>query len=209
MEALLIVDLQNDFLPGGSLSVPNGNSIVEIINNLLPYFNLIVATKDWHPKNHKSFASFHKKKPGEIIDLKGVQQILWPDHCIQETLGSEFSSTLKSEKITKIIYKGTDPNIDSYSAFFDNKKLKKTDLDAYLKSKNIDTLYVVGLATEYCVLYSVLDALDLGYNVKVIVDACRGLDINKGDVKKAEAHMLLKGAEILSSTRVKEKFTNT
>jgi nicotinamidase/pyrazinamidase len=199
MKALIIVDLQNDFLPGGALPVREGDEIVPIINQLLDYpFDLIVATKDWHPSSHGSFADNHGKKPGEHVHLMGIDQILWPTHCVQGTKGSEFAPGWDSTKIDRIVYKGTDPNIDSYSTFFDNRHLKSTGLEAYLKEKGIKDLYLVGLATDYCVKYSVLDAIQLGFRVHVIMDACRGVNLKLTDTEEAIQLMRRAGAIILS-----------
>lgn len=194
MKALLIVDIQNDFLPGGALAIPDGDRIIERINCLQDEFELIVATKDWHPKNHVSFASTHKKKVGASIVVKGMTQRLWPDHCIQDTFGADFHPALKSKKIAKVFYKGSDPEIDSYSAFFDNAHLKSTGLGEFLKEKGVTEIYIAGLATDYCVKYSALDALAQNFKVKVVLNACKGIDANPGDVEKAIAEMKAKGA---------------
>jgi len=197
---LLLVDLQNDFFPGGPLGVPGAEAVFPLANTIQDHFDLIIASKDWHPQNHTSFASNH---PGhavfELIDLKGLPQVLWPDHCVQNTPGSEFHPKLETDKIHKIIYKGTDPNIDSYSAFFDNAHQKSTGLETYLKENNVQTLAIMGLATDYCVLYSVLDALQLGFKVTVIKDGCFGIDKNPGDVEQALSEMKSAGALITNS----------
>jgi nicotinamidase/pyrazinamidase len=170
--ALILVDIQNDFLPGGALAVKNGNDILPVVNDLLNFpFDLIVATKDWHPSHHVSFATTHNKMPGETITINHLEQILWPIHCIQGEYGAELSSELQTERIAKIIHKGTDEDIDSYSTFYDNCRKKSTGLSTYLKKHKIDELYLAGLATDYCVKYSVLDALHLGFKTFVIVDA--------------------------------------
>lgn len=200
MKALLLVDIQNDFLPGGALAVKNGGEILPIINNLVNYpFNLIVATKDWHPIDHSSFAATHNKLPGECIIINEMEQILWPLHCIQGTQGAEFHSILNTEKIDKIFYKGTDKVIDSYSAFYDNGHFKSTGLDKYLHDKGIKEIYIAGLTTDYCVKYSVLDALKLGFKVFVIMDACRGVDLKKNDSYKALEEMRNAGAGMITS----------
>lgn len=194
-KALILVDLQNDFLPNGSMAVKNSDEILPVINQLtsLP-FDLIIATKDWHPKDHSSFAATHHKKPREKIMLEGIEQILWPIHCVQETKGAEFSPHLNAKKISKIFYKGTDKAIDSYSTFYDNKHRKSTGLADFLNVQKIQELYFAGLTTEYCVKYSVLDALDLGFNTYVITDACRGIDINENDSENAYNEMKHAGA---------------
>ncbi len=204
MEALVLVDIQIDFCPGGALPVPEGDKIVPIVNEIIHCFNLKVATKDWHPRDHKSFAINHpNKKVGEIVYIDGVEQVLWPVHCVQGTPGAEFHPELKSDKIDKIIYKGTDPNIDSYSGFFDNLRKRATGLDDFLKEKGVKTIYVAGLATDYCVKYTVLDGLELGYNVYVISDGIKGIDLNPGDIEKAVAEMKEKGAIFVSSEDIK------
>lgn len=201
MKALLIIDMQKDFMPGGPLGAKDADALVPIINDLMKQFPLVIATKDWHPKNHKSFAENHPgKKVGDHIDLDGVDQILWPAHCVQETLGSEFTKGLNTKKIDQIIYKGTDPNIDSYSAFFDNARKKKTNLASYLKEKGVDQISICGVATDYCVLYSVLDALDLGFKVTLIQDGCKAINLKEDDEKRAIATMQQMGALIREST---------
>lgn len=195
--ALLIIDIQNDFLPGGSLAVPDGDEIIPLVNKLQEKFELIIATKDWHPKNHKSFASQHKyKRTGDIVILNGQEQILWPDHCVQNSFGSEFPSTLNTEKIERVFYKGMDKNIDSYSGFLDNNR-KKTGLEEYLKQKQVKDIYIAGLATDYCVKYTAFDGKAAGFNVFVIEDVCRGVDLNKGDVEKALKEMEEKGIKMI------------
>jgi nicotinamidase/pyrazinamidase len=192
MKALLIVDVQNDFMPGGALGVPKGDEIIPVINALQEKFDLIIATKDWHPPNHISFASRHGKKPGEIIKAQGYEQVLWPDHCVQNTYGSQLAPGLRTDKISHIVHKGTDPNRDSYSTFRDNLG-NETGLADYLNSKGIKEIYIVGLATDYCVRFSVHDALDSGFKVNVIEEGCRGI----GDTDQALKEMELSGALIL------------
>lgn len=184
--ALIMVDLQNDFCPGGNLPVPDGDAVIPIANRLQAHFNIVIATKDWHPTNHMSFASNHPgHKVGDIIKVHGFNQILWPDHCVQSSKGSEFHPDLKTDKITQIFYKGTDPAVDSYSAFYDNEHLRATGLADYLKEAGITDVYIMGLATDYCVKYSCLDAVELGFNVYVIEDACRGVELTPGDISDA------------------------
>lgn len=204
MTALILVDLQNDFVPGGALQVLEGDKIISIINKISQLkFDIIVATKDWHPQDHGSFAPNHPHtKPGDKIILEDLVQILWPPHCIQETKGSEFVKDLDLTPIQKIFYKGIDKNIDSYSAFFDNAHKRETGLGSYLKSQNIHTVYFAGLATDYCVKYSVLDAIHLGFKAKVIVDACRGVNLKSQDTELALQEMKKAGAEIINSTDI-------
>ncbi len=206
MQAFLIVDMQNDFMSGGPLGVPGALEAIPIINALIPQFPLVIATQDWHPREHVSFAPNHPgKKPGETIEVSGISQILWPVHCVRETPGAELVSSLQKEKISCHFYKGTDPLIDSYSAFFDNARRKSTGLEEYLKTRQIDQLYIAGVCTEYCVLYSTIDAIDLGFSVAVVADACRGIDLHPGDVDNALAAMKAKGARILSSADILKK----
>lgn len=198
-KALILVDLQNDFLPGGALPVPQGNEVIPNANHLLHHtFDIKLATKDWHPLNHGSFAVNHKKTPGEVIELAGVEQILWPVHCVQDTQGADFSKDLNKEKIDKIFYKGTDKQIDSYSTFFDNNHRKSTGLAEFLRQRHIKDVFIAGLATDYCVLYSVLDARGLDFNTFVIADACRGIDLKPGDSERAFEKMKKAGAQIIS-----------
>lgn len=203
MKALIIVDVQNDFCPGGSLPVPEGEKVVPVINKLRSRFDFVIATKDWHPKNHASFASNNPgKKPGDVIDLHGKPHILWPDHCVQETRGSDFKNGLDIRSNDIVIFKGTDPQIDSYSGFFDNEKKSKTELGAILKKNKIDAIFITGLATDYCVKATALDGLSLGYKVFVIEDAVRGVNLKSDDSKNAIEEMKQKGAGIIKSTSV-------
>lgn len=204
MNALILVDLQNDFFPGGSLAVNKANEILPAINKLLTKdFDMVIASKDWHPGNHGSFAATHGKHPGEHINLSGMDQILWPTHCVQNTKGAEFAPGWDTSKITKEFHKGTDENIDSYSTFFDNGHKKATGLEHYLKEHQVKDIYLAGLATDFCVKYSVLDALKLGFNIYVIEDACRGVNLNPHDEEKALAEMQQAGAHIITSEDVK------
>jgi len=200
MKVLIIVDLQNDFLPGGMLAVPKGNEIVPIINQLQQKFELIVATQDWHPKDHESFADVHDKKPGETILIHKMKQTLWPRHCVQGYSGAAFFSGLDMSRVSKIIRKGSNKQVDSYSCFFDNKQKHSTGLDQFLKEKSIADVFITGLATDYCVKCSVLDACRLGFNTFVIKDAVRGIDPNPGDIEKAFKEMKHAGAKIIESS---------
>jgi len=203
MKALLVVDIQHDFLPGGSLAVKEGDKIIPIVNELMDKFDLIVATQDWHPSGHGSFASNHKgKKPGEQIVLNGLDQILWPDHCVQNSPGAEFSKELDVSKINHVIQKGTDIIIDSYSGFFDNGKKKDTGLHQFLQEKNVEMVFIVGLATDYCVKYTALDAAELGYRTFVIADATRAVNLQEGDFEKALDEMKSEGIGIFYSTEI-------
>jgi len=185
-KALIVVDIQNDFLPGGRLAVPDGDKIIPKVNDLIKKFDLVIATQDWHPVNHISFAENHKgKKPGDKITVEGVEQILWPSHCVQNTFGAEFAKDLLKDKFTAVIRKGTDPMIDSYSGFFDNARKKDTGLDDLLKSLNVSEVYIVGLATDYCVKFTALDAVSLGYKTHVIREACMGVNLKPNDTENA------------------------
>ena len=189
--ALIIVDIQNDFLPGGSLAVPDGDKIIPVINQLQKEFDLIVLTQDWHPDKHKSFASAHKnKKPYDIIKLNGSDQVLWPDHCVQDSTGAAIAGSLETQKAGLIIRKGMDPEIDSYSGFFDNNKLNSTGLAGYLIEKGINKVSVCGLAADFCVYYTAMDALDLGFEAEVITNATMPIDAKEFEdkLKNFQAH---------------------
>lgn len=180
MKALIIVDIQNDFLPGGSLAVNDGDKIIPTINQLQNNYELVVATQDWHPAGHLSFASQHPgKHVFEIIDLHGLQQTLWPDHCVQETAGAAFADPLNTSKIEAIFRKGMNRHIDSYSGFYDNGKLKSTGLADYLKGRHVDGVDVCGLAADYCVYFTAMDALELGFATAIIEHATRAIDHNR------------------------------
>jgi nicotinamidase/pyrazinamidase len=180
MKALIIVDLQHDFLPGGALAVEHSNLIIPIVNNLQPQYDLVVATQDWHPSNHKSFASQHRgRNTFEVIDLNGLSQTLWPDHCVQGTSGAALTEELDQQRIEAIFRKGLNPEIDSYSGFFDNDRRKNTGLHGYLQDRNITEVHVCGLAADFCVHFTAMDALELGYRTAVVTKATKA--INKSD----------------------------
>ena len=199
-QALILVDLQNDFFPGGALAVPQGDAILPVLKKIFETmpFDKVIATKDWHPKDHGSFASNHGKKTGEVVLLEGIRQILWPIHCVENTQGAEFAPGFDTQRIHKTFYKGTDPFIDSYSAFFDNGHKKSTGLGEYLAEEGIRKITIMGLATDYCVRYSVIDALSLGLDVTVIANGCRAVDLRPGDGKRALSEMKEAGAKILT-----------
>lgn len=202
-KALLLVDIQNDFMPGGALAVPRGDEIIPIINNLISQFSLVIATQDWHPSDHVSFADNHLgKKVGDHVQINGFDHLLWPRHCVCNTPGAELDKRLNKHQINTCFFKGTDKWIDSYSAFFDNAHLKSTGLGDYLKAQGVDELYIAGVATEYCVLHSALDARDLGLTVYVVVDACRSINLNPGDEQKALAALVAKGANVILSSEI-------
>ncbi len=194
--ALILIDIQNDFCKNGSLAVNDGDAVVAVANKIQGDFSTIIATQDWHPANHESFASNHQNTSvGDFIQLNGVQQILWPVHCVQNTTGAELHPELNVKQIDKIIFKGTDKKVDSYSAFFDNARLHATELAAYLHERKITDLYFMGLATDYCVKFSCLDAIDLGFKVHLIADGCRGVNLQPQDVDKAIQEMRDAGVE--------------
>ena len=185
--ALILVDIQNDFCPGGSLAVSEGDEIVPIVNELQKHFDLVVATKDWHPQGHSSFVS------------------LWPPHCVQGTRGAEFVAALDTTRIARTFLKGTDMEVDSYSGFFDNEHAKATGLGDYLKAQGVREVVIVGLATDYCVKFTALDALALGFHTTVVRDACRGVEVHPGDTARALAEMKEAGVEIVESRELLNK----
>jgi nicotinamidase/pyrazinamidase len=197
MKTLIIIDLQNDFIPGGALPVPNGDEVIPVINDLQEKFDLVIATQDWHPAGHASFASSNDAKIFEVIDLNGLEQIMWPDHCLQNSKGAEFHPDLQTSRIEAVFRKGTDPEIDSYSGFYDNAHLKSTGLAGYLKEKGAEDLYFVGLAAEYCVYFSVIDSLKEGFNSTLIEDGTRAINVD--DFEKAKIDILRRGGKILNS----------
>ena len=203
MNALIIVDLQNDFLPGGALPVPHGDDIIPLANELQRRFDLVLATQDWHPPNHRSFAANHPgKKPGDRIMLDGIEQILWPVHCVQNTHGAEFAAEFDTSRVAHVFHKGIDPMIDSYSTFFDNAHRRETGLADYLKERSIKNIYLMGLALDYCVKYSALDARQLGLNTHVILDGCRGIELEPGDIDRTLDEMKRAGAVLLKSSEL-------
>jgi len=198
MKALLLIDIQNDFLPGGALPVPEGDAIIPVVNRLVNYFEIVVATQDWHPVNHKSFASNHPgKQPFEIINLNGLQQTLWPDHCVQGTLGAGFPNQLHMNPVQTIFRKGTHPDIDSYSAFYDNDHRLSTGLTGYLHEKKAEGVYLVGLAGDICVFATAMDSLEEGFKTYIIEDGTRPL--NNDHFKKAMHEFVAKGGMIIQS----------
>ena len=200
MRALILVDLQPDFCPGGALAVAGGDETIAVANRLMPHFSTIVATQDWHPRDHQSFATQHPgAKPGDVIDLHGLSQVLWPPHCVQGTPGAELHPGLDRTRITHVVQKGTDVTIDSYSGFFDNGHRKATGLAEWLRERWITQLYVLGLATDYCVKFTTLDARELGFDVKLVEDGCRGVEMAHGDSEQAIEAMRQAGAAIVES----------
>lgn len=203
MRALILVDIQNDFLPGGALAVTAGDQILPVVNRLLPHFDLVVATQDWHPAHHGSFAANHVgKQVGERIPLHGLEQVLWPVHCVQESRGAALADALDQSSIAAVFPKGTDPDIDSYSGFFDNGKRKATGLGEFLQARGVTEVYVVGLATDYCVRFTAEDAVGLGFQTFVITDATKGVNLQPGDVEAAFRAMEQKGVILLPSEAI-------
>jgi nicotinamidase/pyrazinamidase len=194
--ALLIIDLQNDFFPGGSLAVPDGDRIIPSINKLQKHYDLVVATQDWHPADHGSFASQQPgKKKYEMAELGGLPQVLWPGHCVQGSVGAALSTALDQKRIAAIFRKGMDAAIDSYSAFFDNGHQKATGLEGYLRGLGVDTVHVCGLAADYCVFYSAMDAISLGFRVTILDAATRA--ISQSGYEKAKQVLITSGGRIL------------
>lgn len=193
MKALLLVDIQNDFSPTGSLPVKEGDRIIPFANEMQKRFDLVVASQDWHPADHGSFADNHNLEPGQIVDLNGIDQILWPVHCVQDTFGAEFIKGLDTGRIARVFRKGSNPKIDSYSAFFDNDHRSSTGLSEYLKERGVEQLYIVGLATDYCVKFTALDSVRQGFDTNVVLEGCRGVELNPGDVDRAVAEMKSSG----------------
>jgi len=205
MKALILVDIQNDFLPGGALAVPGGDEIVPLVNTLQGRFPVVVATQDWHPPNHLSFASNHPgRKPFDRIELAGLRQTLWPAHCVQGSWGARLAPGLEQQRIHHIFQKGTDPGIDSYSGFFDNGHRRGTGLAPWLKDKGVSEVYLCGLATDYCVKFTALDAVAAGFKTNLIVDACRGVNLQPTDVQEAVSEMKQAGVEVMQAAAVEK-----
>lgn len=200
MKALVLVDLQNDFMPFGSLPVAFGDEVVAVANSIAGRFDLVVATQDWHPADHGSFSSNHPgTAPGDLVELGGVEQVLWPDHCVQNLPGASFHSALDVGAIDAVVRKGTDPWIDSYSGFFDNGHRRDTGLAAILAEKGVDEVWLAGLATDYCVLYTALDAVSIGLEVVVVRDGVRAVDLSDGDGDRALERMVAAGCRVVTS----------
>jgi nicotinamidase/pyrazinamidase len=201
MDALIIVDIQNDFLPGGALAVPRGDEVIPVVNEIQARFGLVVATQDWHPAGHVSFASSHPgKSVFDAIMIDGIEQILWPDHCLQGSRGAEFPKAFNTNRVEAIVRKGTDPKIDSYSTFYDNARKKSTGLEGYLKGKGVDRVFLAGLAADFCVNYSIMDALAIGFSAVFIKDATRA--ISEDGFRKAERAIIAKGGTVVLSTAI-------
>jgi nicotinamidase/pyrazinamidase len=198
-DVLIVIDVQNDFCPGGALAVDDGDAVIEVIHRIAPLFEHVVLTQDWHPANHSSFATAHPgKKPYEQIELKYGTQTLWPAHCVQGSKGAEFHPALRLNQAELILRKGFNPQIDSYSAFFENDRVTPTGLGGYLEERNLTRTFFAGLAYDYCVGYSALDARRLGLPAFVLRDACRAIDLN-GSVARIEAEFARTGVAVIES----------
>lgn len=198
--ALVLVDIQNDFCPGGALEVKRGDEVVEVANRLGRHFDVVAATQDWHPRDHGSFAANHAgKEPYEVIDLGGLPQVLWPVHCVQHTPGAELHPRLDRTRITEVFTKGTDPAIDSYSGFHDNGRRRSTGLGEWLRGQGVGEVYVLGLATDYCVKFTALDARKDGFTAFLVEDGCRGVELQPGDSERAVDEMRSAGVVVLDS----------
>ncbi len=206
MRALILVDLQNDFMPGGALAVPDADQVIPVANRLARRFTLVVASRDWHPPDHGSLVTSHPgKRPGDVIELGGLEQILWPAHCLQGSPGARFVDGLELGADVTVFDKGTDPEVDSYSCFFDNAKRRSTGLDRFLKERDVRQVYLLGVATDYCVKFSALDAAELGFETLVVEDGCRGIDLQPGDVERAFAAMEEAGVRRVRSDEVSDE----
>lgn len=202
VRALVLVDLQYDFCPGGALAVPHGDETIAVAQRLMPKFDIVVATQDWHPPDHGSFHHRHGKQPYELHELAGLPQVMWPAHCVQGTRGAELHAGLDRARITEVFQKGTDPEIDSYSGFYDNGHRKATGLGDWLKERGVTDLYVLGLATDYCVKFTTLDARQLGFEVTLVADGCRAVELAPGDSDRAIEEMRAAGATIANSSTI-------
>ena len=202
MKILIISDMQNDFLTQGALAIPKADELIPVINRLISRFDHVIASMDWHPPNHISFAKTHNRNIGDVIQAAGKPQILWPVHCVQNTLGAELSPQLRKERIEAVFHKGSNPAIDSYSAFFDNAHKHSTGLHEFLQEKQWKDLYFTGVATDYCILYSVLDALKLGYFATVVQDGCKSIDLHPNDGMLALKTMKAHGAKVIHSEEI-------
>ncbi|HEJ8087274.1 TPA: bifunctional nicotinamidase/pyrazinamidase [Serratia liquefaciens] len=207
--ALLLIDLQNDFCPGGALAVTDGDAVIAVANRAIEACNArgepVVASQDWHPANHRSFAVNANAQVGTLGELEGLPQVWWPVHCVQESPGAELHPQLNQRDIVAVFRKGQNTDIDSYSAFFDNGHRSRTELDRWLKAHDVSHLAVMGLATDYCVKFSVLDALALGYQTSIITDGCRGVNLQPGDSQEALQAMQQAGAILVTLSQFIER----
>lgn len=205
MKTLILVDIQNDFLPGGALAVPEGDLVVPMVNSLLSRFDAVVATQDWHPADHGSFAANHAgRKAFESIELHGLPQILWPVHCVQNTGGALFAPGLDTRRLERVFPKGTDSRVDSYSGFFDNGRRQSTGLADWLRQRGSSDVWIAGLATDYCVKATAIDAAGEGFRAHLIQDACRGVNLFPTDVEKALVAMRAAGVVVCDASSLME-----
>jgi nicotinamidase/pyrazinamidase len=201
-KALLIIDVQNDFCPEGALAVKDGDKVIPVINQISSKFDKVIATQDWHPVNHISFAKTHNKKVGEVINIDGIEQNLWPDHCVKNTDGAGLHKNLDLSNIDLILKKGMDKKMDSYSAFLENDKITSTGLEYYLKGLDITDIYLTGLATDYCVFYSAIDAINCGFKTFLVIDATKGVDIPENNLSNSLKIMDEKGVKKVTSNEL-------
>ena len=197
--ALIVIDAQNDFCPGGALAVADGDAILEPVNALIAAADTVILTQDWHPAHHKSFASQHAdRSPFELVDMAYGPQVLWPDHCVQGTDGAAFHKALNTDKVSLILRKGMNPDVDSYSAFFENDQTTSTGLAGWLAARGIETVQMAGLATDYCVAWSALDAVKLGFETSVVMSACRAIDLD-GSLQAQSEKMRDAGIQLIDT----------
>ncbi len=201
--ALIVVDVQNDFCPGGALAVSEGDQVVPVINKIAPLFDVVVATRDWHPGDHVSFASAHDgHEVGEAIEVNGMEQVLWPDHCVQGSKGADFHPDLDTAPINLILHKGTRTELDSYSGFLETDRTTSTGLEAYLKGLDVSEVTVCGLATDYCVFFTAMDAVDAGFKTRLVTDAARGIDKPEGNIERTTGEMKDAGVTLVTSAKL-------
>ncbi|MFW5684021.1 MAG: bifunctional nicotinamidase/pyrazinamidase [Spirochaetota bacterium] len=201
--ALLVIDVQNDFCPGGALAVDEGDQVVPVINKIAPLFDVVVATRDWHPQAHVSFASAHEGHDvGEAIEVDGLEQVLWPDHCVQGTKGAAFHPDLDLRPINLILHKGTSKGLDSYSGFLETDRRTATGLESYLKGLDVSEVTVCGLATDYCVFFTAMDAVNAGFKTRVVTDAARGIDQPEGHLNETLDDMKNAGVSLVTSASI-------
>ncbi len=205
MKALILVDLQNDFVSGGALEISEGDQVIPAANRLQRVFDLVVATQDWHPANHGSFAVNHPgKSPGDVVELAGLPQVLWPAHCVQGSHGADFVPDLDRQGFQRVFRKGYDPLVDSYSGFFDNGERHSTGLAEYLHEMGVMQCYILGLATDYCVKFTALDARRMEFETFLVLDACRGVGLNKGDIERSIEEMEATGVVLTETKKLLE-----
>jgi nicotinamidase/pyrazinamidase len=201
--ALIVVDVQNDFCPGGALAVSEGDQVVPVINKIAPLFDVVVATRDWHPKGHVSFASAHEEHEiSEAIEVDGMEQMLWPDHCVQGTKGADFHPDLDTGPVNLILHKGTRTDLDSYSGFLETDRTTSTGLEAYLKGLDVAEVSVCGLATDYCVFFTAMDAVNAGFKTRLVTDAARGIDQPEGNIERTTGEMKDAGVTFVTSAEL-------